>query len=150
MSTQNGCLPTTFLIETENLNTWANSEQPMVVMASDGPSTHSPSLRLGLPVPQTSRRHHTCGKQTPGASIYFSHTRDKFGICSDNQNVEESPTWVCEQLRDFQKEYQCADPTSEFAVKHDFKSEVDAVHTLLASSEVAHRPRLNSLLHFGI
>jgi len=27
-------------------------------MASDGPSPHSPSLRLGLPAPQTSRRHH--------------------------------------------------------------------------------------------
>ena len=30
----------------------------MVVMASDGPSTHPPSLRLGLPAPQPSRRHH--------------------------------------------------------------------------------------------
>ena len=27
-------------------------------MASDGPSPHSPSLRLGLPSPQPSRRHH--------------------------------------------------------------------------------------------
>jgi len=27
-------------------------------MASDGPSLHSPSLRLGLPAPQPSRRHH--------------------------------------------------------------------------------------------
>ena len=30
----------------------------MVVIASDGPSPHSPSLRLGLPAPQPSRRHH--------------------------------------------------------------------------------------------
>jgi len=30
----------------------------MVVMASDGPSPHSPSLRLGLPIPQPSRHHH--------------------------------------------------------------------------------------------
>jgi len=30
----------------------------MAVMASDGPSPHSPSLRLGLPAPQPSRRHH--------------------------------------------------------------------------------------------
>ena len=30
----------------------------MVVMASDGPSPHSPSLRLGLAAPQPSRRHH--------------------------------------------------------------------------------------------
>ena len=27
-------------------------------MASDGPSPHSPSLRLGLPTAQPSRRHH--------------------------------------------------------------------------------------------
>jgi len=30
----------------------------MVVMASDGPSPHFPSLHLGLPGPQPSRRHH--------------------------------------------------------------------------------------------
>ena len=30
----------------------------MVVMASDDPSPHSPSLRLGLPAPHPSRRHH--------------------------------------------------------------------------------------------
>ena len=30
----------------------------MLVMASDGPSPHPPSLRLGLPAPQPSRRHH--------------------------------------------------------------------------------------------
>jgi len=30
----------------------------MVVMAGDGPSPHSPSLHLGLPAPQPSRRHH--------------------------------------------------------------------------------------------
>jgi len=30
----------------------------MVVMASDGPSPHSPSLRFGLPTPKPSRRHH--------------------------------------------------------------------------------------------
>jgi len=58
MSTQNGCSPATFLIETESRNTSATSEQNMVVMASDGPSPHSPSLRLGLPAPQPSRRHH--------------------------------------------------------------------------------------------
>ena len=58
MSTQNGCSPATFLIETESRNTLANSEQNMVVMASDGPSPHSPSLHLGLPAPKPSRRHH--------------------------------------------------------------------------------------------
>jgi len=30
----------------------------MAVMASDGPSLHSPSLRLGFPAPQPSRRNH--------------------------------------------------------------------------------------------
>jgi len=30
----------------------------MAVMASDVPSPHSPSLRLGLPAPKASRRHH--------------------------------------------------------------------------------------------
>jgi len=30
----------------------------MALIASDGPPPHSPSLRLGLPVPQPSRRHH--------------------------------------------------------------------------------------------
>jgi len=39
-------------------NTQANSEQNMVVMATDCPSPHSPSLRLGIPAPQPSRRHH--------------------------------------------------------------------------------------------
>jgi len=45
-------------MSSESWNTQANSEQNMVVMASDGPSPHSPSLRLGLPGPQPSRRHH--------------------------------------------------------------------------------------------
>ena len=58
MSTQNGYLTANFLIETESRNTLANFEQNMVVMASDGPSPHSQSLRLGLPTPQPSRRHH--------------------------------------------------------------------------------------------
>jgi len=31
----------------------------MAVMASDGPSPHSPFLRRGLPTPSQSRRHHT-------------------------------------------------------------------------------------------
>jgi len=30
----------------------------MAVMASDGPSPHSPSVRLGLAAPHPSRRHH--------------------------------------------------------------------------------------------
>jgi len=36
----------------------ADSEQNMVVTTRDGPSPHSPLLRLGLPAPQPSRRHH--------------------------------------------------------------------------------------------
>ena len=58
MSIQNRCSLATFLIETESRNTWANSKPKMKVMASDGPSPHSPSLRLGLPAPQSSRHHH--------------------------------------------------------------------------------------------
>ena len=58
MSTQNRSPPATFLIETESRNTSENSEQNMVVMASDGPSPHPPSLHLGLPAPQPSRCHH--------------------------------------------------------------------------------------------
>ena len=70
MSTQNGCSPPTFLIETESRNTQANSEQTMVVMASDGPSPHPPSLRLGFPAPQPSRRHHA--QSLLGPSIHSS------------------------------------------------------------------------------
>ena len=51
MSTQNGCPLATFLIETESRDIWANSKRNMAVMASDGPSTHSPSLHLGQPGP---------------------------------------------------------------------------------------------------
>jgi len=41
----------------------------MVVMASDGPSPYSPSLRLGLqvPAPQPSRRHHAQSLLDPGS-----------------------------------------------------------------------------------
>jgi len=58
MSPQKGCSLATFLIETESRNTSANSKQNMAVMARDGPSPHSSSLRLGLPAPKPSRRHH--------------------------------------------------------------------------------------------
>ena len=68
MSTQNGCSSATVLIETESQNTYANSEQNMVVMASDGPSPHSPSLRLGLTVLQPSRRCHTQSLLSPSFS----------------------------------------------------------------------------------
>jgi len=44
MSTQNGFALATFLIETESRNTYANLKQNMAVMASDGPSPHSPFL----------------------------------------------------------------------------------------------------------
>ena len=53
-----GCLPATFLIETESRNAWANSKQNMAAMASDSPSPHSPPLHLGLPAPQPSKRYH--------------------------------------------------------------------------------------------
>ena len=57
MSTQDGCSLATFLIETESRNTEA-SKQNMAVMTSNGPPPHFLSLRLGLPTPQPSRRHH--------------------------------------------------------------------------------------------
>jgi len=44
----------------------------MVVIASDGPSTHSPSLRLGLHAPQPSRRHHA--QSLLGLSFYDPRT----------------------------------------------------------------------------
>jgi len=47
-----------FLIETVSRHTQVNSKQSMAEMANDGPSPHSPSLRLGLPAPRPSRRHH--------------------------------------------------------------------------------------------
>jgi len=40
----------------------------MAMMASDGPSPHSPSLRLGLPTPRPSRCHHA--KSLLGPSFY--------------------------------------------------------------------------------
>jgi len=44
----------------------------MVVMVSNGPSPQSPSLRLGLPAPQPSRRHHA---QSPlGPSFHDPRT----------------------------------------------------------------------------
>ena len=58
MSTQNGCSLAISLIETESQNASASFKQNMAAMASDGPSPHSPSLRLGLPAPQTSIGDH--------------------------------------------------------------------------------------------
>jgi len=72
MSTQNGCSPATFLIETESWNTWANFEQNMAEMANDGPSPHSNSLHPDLPAPQPSRRHHA--QSLLGPSFYDPRT----------------------------------------------------------------------------
>jgi len=58
MTTLNRCLLATFVMHTESQNTSANSKKNMAVMASDGPSPNSLSLRLGLPAPQPSRRHY--------------------------------------------------------------------------------------------
>ena len=44
----------------------------LTLMASDGPSLHSPSLRLGLPAPQPSRRHHA--QSLLGPSFHDSRT----------------------------------------------------------------------------
>jgi len=49
----------------------------MTVMASDGPSPHFPSLRLGLASPQPSRRHHAQSLLRPSfhdpRSLMFSN-----------------------------------------------------------------------------
>jgi len=44
----------------------------MAVMASDGPSPHSSSLRLGLPAPSPSRRNHA--QSLLGPSFYDPRT----------------------------------------------------------------------------
>ena len=73
MSTQNGCSQATFLIETESRNVYSNSKHNMAVMASDGPSPHSPSARPGLPAPQPLRRHHA--QSLLGPSFHDFRTR---------------------------------------------------------------------------
>ena len=45
-------------------------------MASNGPSPHSPSLRLGLPAPQPSRRHHA------QSLLWAPHSWPKNASCS--------------------------------------------------------------------
>jgi len=57
-STQNKYSLATSLIETESRNTQVNSQKDMAVMASDGPSPHPHSLRLGLAAHKPSRPHH--------------------------------------------------------------------------------------------
>jgi len=52
-------------------------KQNMALMASDGPSPHFPSLRLGLTAPQPSRRHHAHSVLRPSfhdpRSLMFSN-----------------------------------------------------------------------------
>ena len=72
MTTLNRCLLATFVMHTESQNTSANSKKNMAVMASDGPSPNSLSLRLGLPTPQPSRRHHA--QSLLGPSFYDPRT----------------------------------------------------------------------------
>ena len=65
MSTQNRYSLATFLIETEcRIHKWILKKN-MAVIASDGPSPHSHSLRLGLTVPQLSRRSHAQSQLGP-------------------------------------------------------------------------------------
>jgi len=89
MSTQIGCSLATFLIETEGRNTNANFKQNMAVMASDGPSPHSPSLRLGLPAPQPSRRHHA--QSLLGPSFHDPKTHHAFQSRPDQAAPGFSP-----------------------------------------------------------
>jgi len=52
-----------------------------------------------------------CGRQTPSAGILSLHANLVYVL--RNQNVEESPIEVCAQLRDLQKECDCAVPASD-------------------------------------
>ena len=47
-------------------------------MASNGPSPHFPSLRLGLPAPQPSRRHHAQPESLLGPSFHDPRTHHVF------------------------------------------------------------------------
>jgi len=73
MSTQNEYSPATFLIETESRNTQANSEQNMVVMASDGPSPPGGGIPLpcALTFPSPSHRDATTLSPSPCWAPHF-------------------------------------------------------------------------------
>jgi len=77
----------------------------MAVMASDGPSLHSPSLRLGIPAPQPSSRHHA---QSCWAPHFMSQERIMFAnptpskprlspaaTMSDDTLSALTPPWHC-------------------------------------------------------
>ena len=68
-------------------NPQAISEQNMVVMANDGPSPHSPSLRLGIPAPQPSRQHHA-------QSLWAPHlmTQERIMFSNTTQNCTSLPS----------------------------------------------------------
>jgi len=56
-------------------------------MASDGPSPHFPSLRLGLPAPQPSRRHHV--QSLLGPSFHDPRTHHVL----ESQPKRAAPLW---------------------------------------------------------
>jgi len=87
-SIQNRCSLATFLIKTEIRNTSAISKQNMAVMASDGPSPHSPFLRLGLLAPQPSRCHHDQSLLGPS----FNDPRTHYVLESQPSRPRLSPT----------------------------------------------------------
>jgi len=60
-------------------HTWENSKQNLAVMASDGPSPHSPSLRLGLTATQPSSRHHA--QSLLGPSFHDKRTPHVHPFC---------------------------------------------------------------------
>ena len=127
MSTQNGCSPATFLIETESRNTSANSEQNMVVMASDGPSPHSPSLRLFFPAPQPSRRHHAQSLLGPSFHdprthhVLESHPERAAPLSRrDNERCHRLCVFLCVSVRegnfrDNGKQTKCTGESKSFA-----------------------------------
>jgi len=105
MSTQNGCSPATFLIETESRNTSANSEQNMAesihtlnacmyVCVYDGyvsSQVHISALNQNESV--------TCLIQTLQSSLRHKHGTYKHSLCQDTINQPfSSSTWREEKV----------------------------------------------------
>jgi len=75
----------------------------------------------------------------------------EFSICS--QNIEETETWVCAQLRDFRLNNRSAMAKSNFSCVETslfFQKSPLRCGSPNASPEVVHRPRSQSPLHFDI
>ena len=77
----------------------------------------------------------------------------EFSICSQYQNVEETEIYVCAQLRSLRLENECA--MAKIRKKNVFRRRKNRILPLRfgsssARTEVVHRPRSQSPLHFDI